>query len=53
MHCVLSDDFTGIHKVYFLTQKSDTVETIQQCIADAAPCGNMTRMRSDNGGEFE
>ena len=46
------DDFTGIHKVYFLKQKSDTVEATQQFLADVAPFGNVKRMRSDNGGEF-
>ena len=46
------DDFTGIHKVYFLKQKSDTIEATQQFLADVAPFGNVKRMRSDNGGKF-
>eukprot|EP00794_Sanderia_malayensis_P006415 gene6415-7146_t len=46
------DDFTGIHMVYFLQQKSDTVEATKMFLADIAPFGEVKRIRSDNGGEF-
>ena len=46
------DDFTGIHMVYFLKQKSDTVEATRKFLADSAPYGKVKRLRSDNGGEF-
>ena len=46
------DDFTGIHMIYFLKQKSDTFEVTQQFLADSAPFGIVKRIRSDNGGEF-
>ena len=46
------DDFTGIHMVYFLKQKSDTVEATQKFLADTSPFGKVKRIRSDNGGEF-
>ena len=46
------DDYTGIHMVYFLKQKSDTLEATQKFLADTAPFGKIKRLRSDNGGEF-
>jgi hypothetical protein len=46
------DDFTGINMVYFLRQKSDTVEATEKYLADVAPYGKVKRIRSDNGGEF-
>jgi hypothetical protein len=46
------DDFTGINKVYFLKQKSDTIEATEKYIADVAPYEKIKRIRSDNGGEF-
>ena len=46
------DDFTGIHMIYFLKQKSDTFEVTQQFLADSAPFGIVKHIRSDTGGEF-
>ena len=46
------DDYTGIIMVYFLKQKSDTVEATKKFLADTAPYGKIKRIRSDNGGEF-
>ena len=46
------DDFTGIHMVYFLKHKSDTVEAMEKFLADSAPYGKIKRIRSDNGTEF-
>ena len=46
------DDYTGINKVYFLKQKSDTVEATQKFLADTTPFGKIKRIRSDNGTEF-
>ena len=45
------DDYTGINMVYFLKQKSDTVEAAQKFLADTAPFGRVKRIRSDNGTE--
>ena len=47
------DDCTGINIVYFLKQKSDTVEATQKFLADIAPFGKIKRIRSDNGKEFK
>ena len=38
--------------IYFLRQKSDTLEATEKFLADAAPYGKVKRLRSDNGGEF-
>ena len=46
------DDYTGINMVYFLKQKSDTVEATQKFLADIAPFGKIKRIWSDNGTEF-
>ena len=46
------DDFTGIHMVYFLKHKSDTVEAMEKFLADSAPYGKIKRIRSDDGTEF-
>ena len=46
------DDYTGVNMVYFLKQKSDTVEATQKFLADAAPFGKIKRVRTDNGTEF-
>lgn len=43
------DDHTGINMLYFLKQKSDTVEAAQKFLADTAPFGKIKRIRSDNG----
>ena len=47
------DDYTSINMVYFLKQKSDTVEATQKFLADIAPFGKIKRIRSDNGTEFK
>jgi transposase InsO family protein len=41
------DDFAGTNLIYFLKQKSDTVDA-----TDIAPFGKVKRIRSDNGTEF-
>ena len=46
------DDFTGIHMIYFLMEKSDTFEVTQHFLADSAPFAIVKRIRSDNGGTF-
>ena len=46
------DDFTGTNLIYFLKQKSDTVEATEKFLADIAPFGKVKRIRSDNGTEF-
>ena len=46
------DDFSGTNMIYFLRQKSDTLESTEKFLADAAPYGKVKRLRSDNGGEF-
>ena len=46
------DDHSGINMVYFLKQKSDTLEATEKFFADVAPYGKVKRIRSDNGSEF-
>jgi transposase InsO family protein len=46
------DDFTGTNLIYFLKQKSDTVEATEKFLADIAPFGKVKRIKSDNGTEF-
>ena len=47
-----TDDYSGVVFVYFLKNKSDTVEATKKFLADSAPFGTVKRLRSDNGGEF-
>ena len=47
-----TDDYSGVVFVYFLRNKSDTVEATKKFLADLAPFGIVKRLRSDNGGEF-
>ena len=46
------DDYSGVIMIYFLKNKSDTVEATKQFLADIAPLGKVKCIRSDNGGEF-
>ena len=46
------DDYSGINMVYFLKQKSDTIEAAERFLADTAPYGTVKHIRSDNGTEF-
>ena len=46
------DDYSGVIMIYFLKQKSDTLEATKQFLADTAPIGKINCIRSDNGGEF-
>ncbi len=46
------DDFTGTNFIYFLKQKSDTVEATEKFLADIGPFGKVKCIRSDNGTEF-
>jgi transposase InsO family protein len=47
-----TDDYSGVVFVYFLKNKSDTVEATKKFLADSAPYGSVKCLRSDNGGEF-
>ena len=44
--------FLALSFVYFLKNKSDTVEATKKFFADSAPFGTVKRLRLDNGGEF-
>ena len=46
------DDYSGVIFLYFLKQKSDTVAATERFLADAAPYGEVKRLRSDNGTEY-
>ena len=46
------DDHSGINMVYFLKQKSNTLEATKKFFADVAPYGKVKRIRSDNGSKF-
>jgi len=46
------DDFSSATTVYFLRQKSDTVQATEKFLADCAPIGKVERLRTDNGTEF-
>ena len=46
------DDYSGIIMIYFLKRKSDSVQAIQQFLADMAPVGKVKCIKSDNGREF-
>ena len=48
----LVDDYTGINMVYFLKQKSDTVEATKKNLSDSSPYGKVQILGSHNGGEF-
>ena len=41
------DDFSSINMVYFLKQKSDTLEATEKFLADVAPYGKVKRLRSE------
>ena len=47
-----TDDYSGAIFVYFLKVKSDASKALVQFLADASPYGKISRLRSDNGGEF-
>ena len=47
------DDFSGVTFVYFLKKKSDATKALEKFLAESAPFGTITKMRSDGGGEFE
>lgn len=47
-----TDDYSSAVSVYFLKHKSDTVDATERFLADMAPYGNVTCIRSDNGTEF-
>jgi len=49
---VFTDDYSGVVFVYFLKDKSDTVEATERFLADSAPFGKVKCLRSDNGSEF-
>ena len=47
-----TDDYSGVVFVYFLKEKSDTVEATKKFLADSAAFGIIKRLRSNYGGEF-
>ena len=47
-----TDDFSSAVFVYFLKNKSDTVQATERFIADTAPYAKIKRVRSDNGTEY-
>ncbi len=47
-----TDDFPSVVFVYFLKQKSGTVQAREKFLADTAPYGKVKRIRSDNGAEL-
>lgn len=47
-----TDDYSSAVFVYFLKNKSDTVQATEKLIADVAPYGKIKCMRSDNGTEY-
>lgn len=47
-----TDDFSSAVFVYFLKNKSDTVQATERFLADVAPYGKIKRLRSDNGTEY-
>ena len=49
---VFVDDYTGYVFVYFLKNKSDTINAMKKFLADTAQYGKIKRFRSDNGTEF-
>ena len=49
---IFVDDYSGAYMIYFLKNKSDTVEATKRFLADSAPYGSIKRLRSDNGTEF-
>ena len=44
-----TDDYSGVVFVYFLKNKSDTVEATKKFLADSAPFGIIKQLKSDNG----
>lgn len=48
----LRDDYSSAVLVYFLRNKSDTVQGTERFIADVAPYGKIKCMRYDNGTEY-
>ena len=49
---VFTDDYSGAMFVYFLKNKSDTLEATERFLADSAPFGEIKCLRSDNGSEY-
>lgn len=47
-----TDDYSSAVFVYFLRNKSDTVQATEKFLADMSPYGKVKRIRSDNGTEF-
>lgn len=49
------DDFTRYAKLRYLAKKSDVLEELKQCIAEAEreTSLSVSRIRSDNGGEYQ
>lgn len=49
---LFTDDFSGAVFVYFLKNKSETMQATEIFLADTAPHGKVKCIRSDNGTEF-
>ena len=46
------DDYSGAIFIYFLKKKAEASSGMLKFLADSAPFGKVTRLRSDGGGEF-
>ena len=52
-YCIaFTDDYSGVVFVYFLRNKSNTVDATEKFLADCSPYGQVKCIRSDNGIEF-
>lgn len=47
-----ADDYTGMNIVYFINQKSNTLEATEKFLPDNAPFGEIKWLWSNNGSEF-
>ena len=47
-----TDDYSGMHFVYFLKQKNDATVALTQFLAESRSYGSIQRLRTDNGTEF-
>ena len=47
-----ADDYTGMNIVYFINQKSNTLEVTEKFLSDNAPFGKIEWLWSNNRSEF-
>lgn len=51
---LFKDDYTKFRSIYFLKEKSEVIEKMNQFLAEAATTGHIVKMMlSDGGGEFD